>query len=61
MCSVPIDGRSGVKGSPALICTDPRCTPPGGRLGPSGYTGAPPLGAKSAGSENIIIPMHPNL
>ena len=31
---LPIEGSSGVRGSPGMSLRDPLCTPPGGRLGP---------------------------
>ena len=38
---VPMAGMPGVRGSPSRIMREPLCTPPGGRLGPLGYTGTP--------------------
>ena len=38
---VPREGTPGVNGSPSLRSSDPLWTPPGGRLGPFGYTPTP--------------------
>ena len=45
VCQSPIDGNSGVKGSPTHNFTDPRCIPDAGREAPLGKTGGPALGA----------------